>query len=243
MRHSGIIDSLVADLAPVRRLRSADTRASVWAGLAILCVGLGCFGLGTRADLPHKLFDVGYLAECAALVAMAGFSARNAFHDSIPGTAPSPSLRAAPAIGVLLWVMLVGFRWWAGRGHSEPSWAAGLPCVARIAGLTLVPAIAIFAMLRRAAPSTYRRTGLLALVAAAALGVVGTQLMCVKDDPAHVLLWHAGPLAFAALVGLMTGRPLLLRAKHAMRRPHSPRLGAAIWSAGEALGAVHGPPR
>jgi hypothetical protein len=223
MRHGDIIDSLVAELAPVRRLRSADTRASVWAGLAILCVGLGCCGLGTRADLPHKLFDVAYLAESAALVAMAGFSARNVFHDSIPGAAPSPSLRAAPTIAGLLWVMLVGFRWWAGTGDSEPSWAAGLPCVARIAGLALVPAIAISAMLRRAAPATYRRTGLLALVAAAALGVVGTQLMCAKDDPAHVLLWHAGPLALAALVGFATARPLLLRAKHARRPPHSPR--------------------
>ena len=212
MRHDDIISSLVAELAPVRRLRSADTRASLWAGLAILCVGLGCYGLGTRADLPRKLLDIHYLAESAALVAMAALAARNVFHGSVPGAARSPALRSAPALASLVWIMLVVLRGLAGPREIASSWDMGLSCVDRIAGLAFVPAVAIFAMLRRAAPTMHRRTGLLSLVAAAALGVVGTQLLCAKDESAHVLIWHAGPLALAALVGFAAGRPLLMPA-------------------------------
>jgi hypothetical protein len=218
MTRDDIIASLVAELAPVRRLRSADTRASLWAGLAIVCISLGCYCLGTRADLPRKLLDVHYLAESAALLAMAALAARDVFHASVPGSARSPGLRTAPAIAGLVWIVLVVLRWLAGPREFASSWAAGLPCVARIAGLALVPAVAIVAMLRRGAPAMQRRTGLLSFVAAAALGVAGAQLLCARDESAHVLIWHAGPLALAALIGFAVGRPLLTPAS-SWRRP------------------------
>jgi hypothetical protein len=214
MTRDDIIASLVAELAPVRRLRSADTRASMWAGLATVCIGLGCYCLGTRADLPRKLLDVNYFAESAALLAMAALAARDVFHVSVPGAARSPGLRIAPAIAGLIWIMLLVLRWLAGPREIASSWTAGLPCVARIAGLALVPAVAIVAMLRRAAPAMQRRTGLLSFVAAAALGVAGTQLICAKDESPHVLLWHAGPLALAALIGFAVGRSLLAPASN-----------------------------
>jgi hypothetical protein len=69
----------------------------------------------------------------------------------------------------------------------------------------------IFANLRRAAPLQPRYTGLLALLSTGALAALGTQLLCAKDDLLHVLLWHAGPLALTALLGVSLGDVLLRR--------------------------------
>jgi hypothetical protein len=208
-RLAALVDSLVAELAPVRRLRGPDVRASVWAGLAALCVGFGCYRLGLRPDVLRKLGDVSYLAEAAALLALAGLSARAVFHRSIPGADVGSG--SWPALAALAWIAHVMLRGLAGSGDAALSWTTGLPCVARIAGLAAAPAIAMLVMLRRAAPAARRRTGALALVAAAALAVIGAQLVCAKDGASHVLVWHAGPVALIALAGLAAGRALLRR--------------------------------
>lgn len=213
MSRDVVIQSLVAELTPVRRLRSAGTRASLWAGLAIGCVALGCYGLGTRPDLSHKLSEIAYLTESAALIAIFALAARCAFQLGVPGSEPSARLQLAPALAGLVWVILVARRWPAEPGIGAMSSMEGLRCIARIAGLAVVPIIAIFVMLRRGAPRARGRTGILALVSATALAVVGTQLICAKDGAAHVLVWHTGPVVFAALVGITAGRALLRRGR------------------------------
>lgn len=215
MRRGDVIDGLVAELAPVRRLRGPDTRACRWAALAIACIGLGCYGLGTRPDLAQKLLDAGFVAQSAALSAMAGLAARHVLRRSIPGAGAGAG-GFASMIASLVWLVLV-LRGPAGADELTAPWTAGWACVARVAGLALLPTIALLGMMRRAVPTAHRRNAALALAAAAALGVVGTQWMCAKDGTAHVLRWHAGPLALAALAGLAAGRALLR--SHARLRP------------------------
>ncbi|HEX2687186.1 MAG TPA: DUF1109 domain-containing protein [Kofleriaceae bacterium] len=217
MNREVVIQSLVAELTPVRRLRSVDTRASLWAGLAIACVALGCYGLGMRPDLSRKLSEIAFLAESVALIAIFASAARCAFQLGVPGVEPSAHLRIAPALAAFAWIFLVARRWSAGPAIGAMFWTEGLLCIARIAGLTLVPLVAIFVMLRRGAPRARGRTGILALVSATALAAAGTRLICAKDGAAHVLVWHAVPVAFAALVGIAAGRALLRCERH--RRP------------------------
>ncbi len=218
MNRSHIIHSLVADLTPVRRLRGAGTRASLWLGLAALSVGIGCGCLGPRLDLSHKLLAPGYLAENAALIAMAVSAASCVFQLGVPGAAPGVGLQIAPALAGCAWVLLLATRWSAGWAAGTLPWTAGLPCVARIAGLALVPAAAIFLLLRRAAPTARARAGSLALVSATTLAVVGTQLVCAKDGTGHILIWHAGPIVLATLLGRAAGRAWLGNSPQAGRR-------------------------
>jgi ribosomal protein S18 acetylase RimI-like enzyme len=202
---SEVIHALVADLTPVRRLAAAGARACLWAGLAIACVGLGSAALGVRPDLVHKLRDLSYLAETAALVAMFGCAARCVFQLGVPGGEPGASALAMPVLGFTAWLVALATR--AGEaGGGAIAWTTGLPCAARIAGLAVIPTVALFAMLRRAAPRAGGWTGLLALAAPAALAVIGTQLVCAKDAPAHILVWHAGPLVAAAVIGALFRR-------------------------------------
>jgi hypothetical protein len=79
-------------------------------------------------------------------------------------------------------------------------------CLFEIAGLSVVPAWALFAMLRRAAPLQRVWTAALAMLAASALAAVATQLICPVDDPAHLLVGHVLPVAFLSVWGAIVGR-------------------------------------
>lgn len=212
MNNEELVRSLVADLAPVRRLRSVDSRAARWAALALSCACLGSYALGARSDLARKLHDPAFLTEGAALLVVFLAAARAAFRLGIPGAEPGPLARAVPIVGLFAWVLLLASRW--SPGASDPifgpgawgAWRDGLPCVGRMLGLAFAPAIAIVFLLREAAPGERRWTGLFAFLSSSAVAILGTQMVCMKDAPRHLLLWHVGPVLIAALVGAGAGK-------------------------------------
>ena len=223
MNSEELVRSLVADLTPVRRLASVDARAMRWAVMALACVCLGSYALGSRPDLAGKLHDPAYLTESAALLVVFVAAARTAFHLGIPGAEPGPLARAVPIAGLFAWVLLLASR--GSPGASDPlpaagAWLDGLPCVGRMLGLAVAPTLAILLLLRRAAPGERRWTGLFAVLSSSALAILGTQVVCMKDAPRHLLLWHVAPVLIAALVGAGAGRLLLTCRRD--RGGHSP---------------------
>ena len=89
------------------------------------------------------------------------------------------------------------------------SWRGGLPCVWRMLGLALAPAVTGLIMLRKAAPRWRGWAGLCAVAAACSLAMLGTQAVCPRDAAGHVLAWHVLPVAAAALIGAAVGRRIL----------------------------------
>ena len=67
-------------------------------------------------------------------------------------------------------------------------------CVYKTTSVALVPGIALFVLVRRAAPLRAAWAGLLAVLATAAVGVLGANVICPIDRPLHLLLWHVAPL-------------------------------------------------
>jgi hypothetical protein len=51
--------------------------------------------------------------------------------------------------------------------------------------------------------------GLLAVLATAAVGVLGANTICPNDRPLHMLLWHVAPLMLFAAIGAGLGAWLL----------------------------------
>jgi hypothetical protein len=207
---------LASDLTPVRRLRNANSRTALWAGLSVLCVALVTLALGVRPDLARKLSDAGYLMESAALIAVFLSAARCAFCLGVPGTQLTALAWTVPAAAWAIWVLRIASRWSAGGTAVELaalSWVGGLPCVWRMLGLALAPAATGLIMLRRAAPLRRGWAGLCTALAACSLAMLGTQAVCANDAAGHVLAWHAAPVAVAALVGAAVGRPILRLAR------------------------------
>ena len=96
-------------------------------------------------------------------------------------------------VGELIFASVTG----APTGRLTFAWR----CVYKTASVALVPGVALFVLVRRAAPLHAAWAGLLAILATAAVGVLGANVICPIDRPLHLFLWHVAPLvvAFAAL--------------------------------------------
>lgn len=188
-----LIDRLVVELEPQRRLMAPVLRAAAWgvASAAYIIVMLRI--VGVRADVARVDWY-----QLSMLVAASCFAALAAFHRVIPGRTYRPALAAAGA-ACLLWLLA-----------SRPGDAgAGWSCVARVAAFGVGPAFAGAVMLMRAR-STVPIAGA-AWLPAGALAMFATQLACSKDGAQHLLIWHAGPVVVGFVLAIWLA-PSIVRA-------------------------------
>jgi hypothetical protein len=198
MRTEELIRSLAGDLRPIRRLPRVERRTVSWAVFALACASLVTIALGARPDLAAKIRDPAFLAAGVLLLAIFILAARAAFVLSVPGGGARWATLAS--CGLLFWGALV-----AGAASSETQWLSGARCLGRLACVAVVPAIAMVLMLREAAPLHPRWTGAFAMLSAASLAAVATQVICPKDGALHVALWHLAPILLAAVAGTRLG--------------------------------------
>ena len=149
-----------------------------------------------------------FLGLALATLGTALLSAAGAFVLSVPGAERSPLQRVLPlvaggAVGASARRLVDDRGDPVRRVLALPfHWA----CLIEIAGLSVVPGWALFAMLRRAAPLRRAWSAALATLAAVALGAAATQFICPLDDPAHQLVGHVLPVAFLSVWGAIVGR-------------------------------------
>jgi hypothetical protein len=174
---------------------------------AIVFVTAGTFLLEPRNDLLSRLRDPLFVLANAVLLVVFLVCHRIAFELSVPGAERSTAARALAVWGVLTWGLVLAIPHATSIGAVPTGWR----CISRTASLALLPSIAAFSMLRRAAPLKPGWTGFFALLAAAAIATSGMQMICAKDDPAHVLYWHFIPVLVCAAGGARLGRWLLGR--------------------------------
>jgi len=198
-----LIERLVLDLEPVKALRSPRQRSIQFMLLAAFATSVTVNLLGLRPDLAAKLADPSYVGETGALLVLFGAATVAALRSGVPGA------KLAAAVGIVaaaagIWLLIVGVRYGAGQGALGLS--SGLACVRRTLLLGVLPAWVLLAMVRRSAPVEAGVSGALAMVAAGAVAVLGTRILCGKDDATHVFIWHIAPLALLALLGWLFGR-------------------------------------
>ena len=208
MKTEQLIQALVADARPVQRLAKASTRCARWLSLALALVVVGATRGGLRPDLAEKARNAVFLLENAALLSVFFLAARSAFELSVPQEQRPLATFSLPLLAFLLWLALVLVRSQSGVGVGEFELAArtGRACVWRILGLGLLPALACWAMLRRAAPLAPGWAGLFLSLSAFSLAALGTQTLCASDGPLHVFWWHCLPVLVLGLVGSCLGR-------------------------------------
>jgi hypothetical protein len=205
-------DELIVQLAraagPVRPLPGPSVRLARWTAAAVPLAALGVIVIGPRKDILTAIYQPTFVWLAMATLGTALLSAMGAFVLSVPGAERSPLQRMVPLVvgGVWALVLVVLLT----NGGDPVQRVLALPfhwaCLFEIAGLSVVPGWALFAMLRRAAPLQPVWTAALAMLAAGALAAVATQLICPVDDPAHLLVGHVVPVAFLSAWGAMVGR-------------------------------------
>ena len=160
------------------------------------------------ADVWTAIDQPTFVGLAVATLGTALLSAAGAFVLSVPGAERSPLQRAVPLVAGGVWALVLVVLLTTGGDPVQRVLA--LPfhwaCLIEIAGLSVVPGWALFAMLRRAAPLRRAWSAALATLAAVALAAVATQFICPVDDPAHQLVGHVLPVAFLSVWGAIVGR-------------------------------------
>ena len=211
MRTEDLIQELARDTQPVTRLQPVARRLLGWVVLAAVSFGVVLFLMGVRRDLGDGSDRADFAFEAALLIVTALSAAVGALVISVPGAERSPVVRWAPviaaaasitwAVGELVYAASVG----APTGRLTFAWH----CVWKTTAVGAVPGIALFLMVRRAAPMHAAWAGMLAVLATAAVGVLGANTICPNDRPLHMLLWHVAPLMLFAAIGSALGTWLL----------------------------------
>jgi hypothetical protein len=160
-----LVDQLVADATPVRRLWRPEVRLLVCLVVALPIVAFPTTRV-LRDDLSRQLRTPAFLLEEAAMLVAAALLALAALRSAVPGRRPGRAISLVAAMALVLGGLLVlrkpVFASWTPDGFL----ATGLPCLWRSLAWTLVPWALLLVAVRRAAPLRSRWTG--ALVGAAA---------------------------------------------------------------------------
>lgn len=194
--------SLVADLKPVAPLRQRNGMALAGLALAlgvVLVVGL----LGLRHDFAAGQPEPLVLTAAGLFLVLALASAWGAVDMARPAVGTRrdgwgwTALMAAvlPAAAVALSALSVL------AGHPMTIDQTGYPCLCLGSAVGLLTGAALLGWLRRGAPSSPARAGLLTGVAAGAAGIFAVSLWCPHNSLLHIGFWHGGAVIAMGLLG------------------------------------------
>lgn len=205
-----IVQQLVDDVRPVRRLSKPWVRVAVWLAITIPYLLAVILMMSPRPDLSDKIMETRFQIEQSLALGAGVAAAFAALTSVIPGWSRWPILAiAALVIGWL--AMLSGgcVSDWVRYGEDglvlRPDWI----CFPAIAMSGAVPAIAMVAMLRQGAPLKPGLSIALAGLAAAAIGNFGLRFFHPQDAGLMVLVWQFGSVIVFSLLAGLFGRRML----------------------------------
>lgn len=188
-----LIDSLSANLAPVRRLRPPQLRACCWLGLAVLVLALLGLVEGVRPDLGLRLHDANFVVRLCGAVMTGILAALAAFLLSLPDRSRLWLLLPAPALA--LWLSTLGYQCltgWVGLSPEGIRLGEAARCFATLALTSLPLSLALLMMLRPAAPLRPLCAALSGGLAVGAIAATGLSLFHAFDATAMILAWNLG---------------------------------------------------
>jgi hypothetical protein len=206
-----LIQRLVADAPAVRTLRSPAVRVAGWFLVAVASLIVVMLLMGVRRELGDRTDRLDFAIEAGLLILTAISAAAGALLVGIPGAVDARRIRWVPVtLGIACIVLATGELVYAAMsGAPTGRLTFAWHCVYKTTSVAIVPGFVLFVMLRRGAPLHATWAGMLALVATAAMGVLGANIICPNDRPLHMLLWHVMPLTLFAGAGAALGRWLL----------------------------------
>ncbi|WP_109809295.1 NrsF family protein [Sphingosinithalassobacter portus] len=207
---SPLIEAMVADCTPVRRMRARTGMALVLA--AFVVTGLLLLLLaGPPAPIAVGRMPVLYLLTNGLLFLLGLAAAVSSVAMASPrvGARHEGTRWAVAMAGVLPIAAGISlFGSWLEEGTA--ALPEGLHCAVSGIVASLLVGIVLTLWLRRGAPVSPRRAGLHAGIAAGALGTVAAGLFCREFTIEHLGIWHVVPVALAGLLGWLA-MPRLLR--------------------------------
>jgi hypothetical protein len=204
-----LIDSLVADAKPVRRLRPPVMRSLCWLLFAALMLALVALVHGVRPDLMLKLRQPTFVVGVTAALITAVLASTASFMASVPGRSRGWLWLPAPA--VVVWMSAIGYGCltnWVSIGPDGMSPGETARCLATLAITGIPLSLAMLLMLRYVAslaPTDIVMTGSLAV---AAITAVALSLFHPLDATVMIVMWNIGVAVVLMVFSGLYGRRL-----------------------------------
>lgn len=212
MRHQTLIDTLGAQLTPVRRLWPPWLRTLGWL-LAVALIAaalLAHYGIHPMLRRWDGAPDLAWAAAGAVLTAVC--AAWAAFVLGVPGR--SRAWAWLPLPGALLWIGASGFgclRTWLAPDTSIATLHQSADCLVFIVGFAIPLSALMVWLLRRACPLRPVLTAVLVGLASAAASASLLEICHAYDAAATDLLTHAAAVGIVVLANAALDGRLLAR--------------------------------
>ena len=209
METNELIERLAHRAGPVQRLSAPWHRTALWLAVSLTYGGAVVAALLIKNSPPGAI-DVRLVVEQVAILSTAILAAFAAFSSTVPGR--DRRIGLLPLIPFTIWLASLGENClsdWLRLGADGLALRPDWECVPAGLALSVVPAVAMVAMLRRGAPLTPRFTLALGALASAALVNFGLRIFHAGDISVMVLAWHFGALALVSALGGQFGRRVL----------------------------------
>ena len=197
-----LIAELVDGLQPVRPMRFRSGMAAAFVALGVTVASVGLI-FGFRPDVIAGHLDPVFVLAAGLFLLLGIASSATVVVMSQPrvGSDHAGWLWAAAMAAMLPVAAVI-----VGLAQGAGAWQASMPghgpsCLITGSGLALVTFAALVWWLRRGAPTSPERAGLVAGTAAGSFGIFAVSFYCDINHIMHVGLWHAGAVVLSAAIG------------------------------------------
>jgi hypothetical protein len=208
-----IIERLVADAQPVRRLRPPMLRGALWL-LTVAAIAAGAIllfaDLGVMAD---RLRDPKLQVEMAATLLTGIAAVLAAFHLSLPDRSPAWALLPLPFLA--LWIASSGYscwRHWISFGPGGFELGESAHCLRFMLAISIPLGLSLVLLLRRALPLTPVRVAAVGGLGTGAIAAFVLQFFHPFDVTFMDLAVHLGSVAVIVAVASLVERASQRRA-------------------------------
>jgi hypothetical protein len=206
IKTSNLIEALVADARPVRRLRPPVLRAALWLLLAALIFRLLAVGHGVRPDLVQRLQQPDFVVSAGAALLTGVLAAIASFMLNLPDRSRGWALLPVPAL--LVWMATLGYGClvnWVSIGPDGVQVDETARCFATVLMTSLPLSLAMFAMLRHGAVLSASTVSLTGSLAVAAITATAMSIFHSLDASVMILVWNLGTAAIIVALGRWLG--------------------------------------
>jgi hypothetical protein len=202
-----LIESLAANMKPVRRLRPPVTRAACWLLLAAMVVALLAVSQGIHRDLAQRLHDPAFAAGMVGAALTGVLAAVAAFLVSLPDRSRLWLVLPAPAVAI--WLSNIGYQCltqWISMGPNGVSLGEATRCLATLVLTSLPLSLALLVMLRHAALLRPTAVTFMGSLSVAAITATALSLFHASDATLMIIMFNLGTAAMFVGLGSLFGR-------------------------------------
>lgn len=204
-----LIDALVANASPVRRLRPPLVRAGLWLLFAAFLLALIGVAHGVRPDIFERVQQTRFVVAMFGALATGLLAAVASFRVSLPDASRLWLLLPLPALA--LWVSAIGYGCltdWVSIGPDGVRFGEAVRCFATLLLISAPLSVAMLVMLRYAALLRSTEVSLMGGLAVAAMTSFALSLFHNLDATMMILVWNLGSAAILAALSAVFGKSM-----------------------------------